>query len=58
MHILIVEDEKPVRQELTLLLKRACYEVTALTSFHDVGASVRSAVPALVLLDLNLPEES
>lgn len=58
MHILIVEDEKSVRQELTLLLKRACYEVTALTSFHDVGASVRSAEPDLVLLDLNLPEES
>ncbi len=58
MHILIVEDEEPIRQELSLLLERACYEVTALTSFHDVGASVCQADPDLVLLDLNLPEES
>lgn len=58
MHILIVEDEEPIRQELVLLLERACYEVTALTSFHDVGASVCAADPDLVLLDLNLPEES
>ena len=58
MHILIVEDEEPIRQELALLLERACYEVTALTSFHDVGASVCAADPDLVILDLNLPEES
>ncbi len=58
MHILIVEDEEPIRQELVLLLERACYEVTALTSYHDVGASVCAADPDLVLLDLNLPEES
>ena len=58
MHIVVVEDEAPIRQELTLLLEHALYEVTALTSFHDVGAAVLREAPDLVLLDLNLPEES
>ena len=58
MHIVIVEDDAVVRQELKLLLENALYQVTALDDFSDVASFVLSAEPDLVLLDLNLPEES
>lgn len=58
MHILIVEDEPAIRQELKLLLENALYQVTALDVFEDVAADVLKSGPDLVLLDLNLPGES
>ncbi len=58
MHILIVEDESAIRQELRLLLENALYRVTALDDFTDVPDLVLSGSPDLVLLDLNLPGES
>ena len=58
MHILIVEDESAIRQELRLLLENALYRVTALDDFTDVPDQVLSCGPDLVLLDLNLPGES
>lgn len=58
MHILIVEDESAIRQELRLLLENALYRVTALDDFTDVPEQVLSCGPDLVLLDLNLPGES
>ncbi len=58
MHILIVEDESAIRQELKLLLENALYQVTALDDFTDVSEQVLSCGPDLVLLDLNLPGES
>lgn len=58
MHIVIVEDEPAIRQELKLLLENALYQVTALENFGDVAAEVLSIAPDLVLLDLNLPGES
>lgn len=58
MHILIVEDEPAIRQELRLLLENALYQVTALDVFEDVAADVLKIGPDLVLLDLNLPGES
>lgn len=58
MHILIVEDESAIRQELKLLLENALYQVTALDDFTDVPEQVLSCGPDLVLLDLNLPGES
>ena len=58
MHILIVEDESAIRQELRLLLENALYQVTALDDFTDVPEQVLSCGPDLVLLDLNLPGES
>ncbi len=57
MHILIVEDDSVIRQELKILLENACYQVTALSEFSDVAAHILSLHPDLVLLDLNLPEE-
>ena len=58
MHILIVEDESAIPQELRLLLENALYRVTALDDFTDVPEQVLSCGPDLVLLDLNLPGES
>lgn len=58
MHILIVEDEKIIRQELTQLLENALYQVTSLDEFGDVASFVLEVQPDLVLLDLNLPCES
>lgn len=58
MHIVIVEDDAVIRQELKLLLENALYQVTALDDFSDVASFVLSAEPDLVLLDLNLLEES
>ena len=58
MHIMIVEDDADIRQELRVLLENALYRVTAPEYFSDVASAVVSEGPDLVLLDLNLPEES
>ena len=58
MHIVIIEDDSVIRKELKILLENACYEVTALLEFSDVAGRILSLHPDLVLLDLNLPEES
>lgn len=53
--IIIVEDEKLMREELQDLLGKSGYEVGALSSFEDAAAQLISLAPDLVLLDLNLP---
>lgn len=58
MHILIIEDEPAIRQELKQLLENSLYQVTAAEDFTDVSSLVLSLQPDLVLLDLNLPGES
>lgn len=58
MHILIVEDEKTIRQELAQLLENALYQVTSLEKFGDVASFALEMQPDLILLDLNLPCES
>ncbi len=55
MNILIVEDESVIRQELSVLLKNALYEVTVLEHFDWTAEAVFEIRPDLVLLDLNLP---
>ena len=55
MNILIVEDEPVIRQELSVLLKNALYEVTVLEHFDRTAEAVFEIRPDLVLLDLNLP---
>lgn len=58
MHIVIIEDEPSIRQELKLLLENALYSVTALSEFHDIASAALAVMPDLILLDLKLPEES
>jgi DNA-binding response OmpR family regulator len=54
-HIMIVEDDENIRQELSLLLNNALYQVSAVTNFHEVAKQIMVASPDLVLLDMNLP---
>ena len=58
MNILIVEDDPVIRQELKILLENSLYHAEALEQFDRVDASILERNPDLVLLDLNLPQES
>ena len=56
--IIIVEDDSLMREELMDILQKAGYEAVAITDFHDISAQIATLAPDLVLLDINLPEQS
>ncbi len=56
--ILIVEDNPSVRQELELFLTRQGFCAHAITRFDNVAGDSLAAAADLIILDLNLPEES
>ncbi|GIN63363.1 DNA-binding response regulator [Robertmurraya siralis] len=56
--ITIIEDDVWMREELMDILRKAGYEVSAVTSFHDIAHQIATLAPDLVLLDINLPEQS
>lgn len=56
--ITIVEDDVWMREELMDILRKVGYEVAAVTSFHDIAHQIATLAPNLVLLDINLPEQS
>ncbi|ERI11123.1 response regulator transcription factor [Aneurinibacillus aneurinilyticus] len=56
--ITIVEDDSLMREELMDILQKAGYEVVAIADFHDIVAQITTLAPDLVLLDINLPEQS
>jgi DNA-binding response OmpR family regulator len=56
--ILIVEDNTSVRQELELFLNRQGFCVNTITRFDNVAGDSLTAAADLIILDLNLPEES
>lgn len=58
VHIMVVEDESAIRQELCRLLTNALYQVSAIRQFENVTEEVLSVKPDLVLLDLGLPGKS
>lgn len=58
LHIMVVEDEPAIRQELCQLLSNALYQVSVVEDFTDVAQTILDKEPNLVLLDLNLPVES
>lgn len=58
MRIVLIEDEPAIRQELTLLLQNALYEVTALHDFANAASAALAALPDLILLDIKLPGAS
>ncbi len=58
MRIALIEDEPAIRQELTLLLQNALYEVTALHDFANAASAALAALPDLILLDIKLPGAS
>lgn len=48
MRIALIEDEPAIRQELTLLLQNALYEVTALDDFANAASAALAASPDLI----------
>ncbi|MFM1654710.1 response regulator transcription factor [Brevibacillus sp. B_LB10_24] len=56
--IAIVEDDSWMREELMDILQKAGYEAAAITDFHDIALQIATLAPDLVLLDINLPEQS
>jgi DNA-binding response OmpR family regulator len=55
MKIMIIEDDKNIRQELRVLLESAGYEVAAIDGFDGAASQILRENPALVLLDVYLP---
>lgn len=53
--ILIIEDEKVIRDELKTLLENSFYEVSILESFDNTLEDIKRIKADLILLDINLP---
>lgn len=53
--ILIIEDSKVIRDELSLLLNRYGFEVVAPDNFDNIVEFSKEQSPHLILLDINLP---
>lgn len=51
--ILICDDDAAIRSSLTLVLKRAGYETTSVSTPQEAVDFVRSSVPQLILMDMN-----
>lgn len=56
--IVIIEDDKILREELEILLNDSGYQAEILSDFTDAAAQVRQIRPDLVLLDIILPEQT
>lgn len=57
-HILIVEDEPVTRAKLAAYLTADGFLVSEAADAKDMKAAVARAIPDVVLLDINLPDES
>jgi len=55
-HILLVDDEAPLRDSLTYTLRREGYTVTTAADGHSAIKQFHKQVPDVILLDLMLPE--
>lgn len=53
--ILIVEDDRKIREELCTALEKKGYSCILIETFEDVAGQIIKESPELVLLDLNLP---
>lgn len=53
--IMVVEDDKIIREELTNLLKNFNYNATCLENFDNSLNDILASNPDLILLDINLP---
>lgn len=54
--IVIVEDEKVIREELCALLENAGYQPVAVTDFAHTASEILNSGGDLVLLDINIPK--
>ncbi|WMM23389.1 response regulator transcription factor [Tissierella sp. MB52-C2] len=55
--IAIVDDDKTIREELSILLQNNGYEVCLPTNFSQIVPIIQKENPHLILLDINLPEQ-
>ena len=53
-HLLVVDDERSIRQMLVLFFGKKGYEVAEASSGEDAVAKVREKKPDLVMLDMNM----
>ena len=53
--IIIIEDDKEIREELKILLQNSGYEVEAISEFENLENIIIEEQAHLVLLDINLP---
>ena len=51
--ILVIDDDSAIRTSLSFMLKRAKYDVQAVSSPKEAMAVVRSVSPELILMDMN-----
>jgi CheY-like chemotaxis protein len=56
--ILVVDDDRAVRDSLALLLQASGYDVTTAAGGFDALLQLKNKLPAIVLSDLNMPEMS
>ncbi|MDO8608804.1 MAG: response regulator [Phaeospirillum sp.] len=57
-HVLIVEDEPVTRAKLAAYLTAEGFQVSEAADARDMKAIVSRTIPDVVLLDINLPDES
>jgi len=55
-NILIVDDEKPVVEVLSIALRGAGYEILKVHSGREALETLKSCQPQLILLDIFMPE--
>lgn len=55
-HVLLVDDEAPLRDSLTYTLQKEGYTVTTAADGHTAIKQFHKQVPDVILLDLMLPE--
>ena len=53
--ILIIEDDKTIREELSILLTNNNYNVSSIEDFLNIEKYLKEINPDLILLDINLP---
>lgn len=59
MKILIVEDDKRIRDELKDLLQKENYKVETIEDFtKDIALEIKNITKSLILLDINLPNQN
>ncbi|MBE9179799.1 response regulator [Oculatella sp. LEGE 06141] len=55
-HVLLVDDEAPLRESLTYALEKEGYDVTTAADGADAIKQFHKQVPDVILLDLMLPQ--
>ena len=55
--IIIVEDDKEIREELKILLENSGYEVQIISDFEHIIEKIIEEQVHLILLDINLPNK-